>query len=458
MPHVVRVGEAHHVLHQLLAAVVGRVRLAGDDELHRALGVEQEAAQPLRVAQHQRQALVRRDAPREADGEHVGVEDGVRPAELGAGGTALQPRRAQPAAHLVHQPLAQHPSRRPHVGGGDGGDPLPALRLLGDLPADDALAQGEDLALHPGRRVHAVGDRRDRDLGLVEARPQPAEHAARDRAVQLRDAVAALRHAQPHVRHVEDRRVVLGAELEHPLDRHVGHRLRPLGAGAEVAGDEVAREAVDAGRHRCVGGEDGAGAHRLAGLVEGQALLDELADALDAQEARVPLVHVEDLGLGAAAQRRPRAQGTHPADAEEHLLVEPVVAAAAVQPVGDLAHRRVVGLHVAVEQQQRHAPDLGQPQLGVQHAAVRHAHRHLDRPALGTGEQRQRQPVRVQRRVALLLPALGVERLLEVAGPVEQPDADDRHAQVAGRLEVVAGEDPEPAGVLRQHLGDAELR
>ena len=27
-----------------------------------------------------------------------------------------------------------------------------------------------------------------------------------------------------------------------------------------------------------------------------------------------------------------------------------------------------------------------------------------------------------------------------------------------GRLEVVAGEDAEAAGVLRQHLGDAELR
>ena len=60
-------------------------------------------------------------------------------------------------------------------------------------------------------------------------------------------------------------------------------------------------------------------------------------------------------------------------------------------------------------------------------------------------------------RVALLLPAVARQRLPEVAGAVEQADADDRHAEVAGRLEVVAGEDAQAAGVLRQRGGDAVL-
>ena len=34
----------HHLLDQLLAVVVGRVRLAGDDQLDRALRVEQQRA------------------------------------------------------------------------------------------------------------------------------------------------------------------------------------------------------------------------------------------------------------------------------------------------------------------------------------------------------------------------------------------------------------------------------
>jgi hypothetical protein len=50
-----------------------------------------------------------------------------------------------------------------------------------------------------------------------------------------------------------------------------------------------------------------------------------------------------------------------------------------------------------------------------------------------------------------------VEHLAEVAFVVEQADGDDRHAEVAGRLQVIAGQHAEAAGVDRQHLGDAEL-
>ena len=57
----------------------------------------------------------------------------------------------------------------------------------------------------------------------------------------------------------------------------------------------------------------------------------------------------------------------------------------------------------------------------------------------------------------LLLPAVAGEGLAEVAVPVEQSDADERDAEVAGGLEMVAGEDAEAAGVLRQGGGDAEL-
>ena len=78
--------------------------------------------------------------------------------------------------------------------------------------------------------------------------------------------------------------------------------------------------------------------------------------------------------------------------------------------------------------------------------------------AVGLAQQRQRQAVGVEDGVLLLLPAVERERLTEVAGPVEQADADDRDAEVGRRLQVVAGEDAEAAGVLRQHLGDAELR
>ena len=113
---------------------------------------------------------------------------------------------------------------------------------------------------------------------------------------------------------------------------------------------------------------------------------------------------------------------------------------------------------VGVEQQQRDPPDLGPPHLRHQLAPARQPDRHLACRPVGLTDQRDRQPVGVQDRVGLLLPSLAGQRLPEVAAAVEQPHADDRHSEVRGRLEVVAGEDAQAARVLRENGGDAELR
>ncbi len=82
------------------------------------------------------------------------------------------------------------------------------------------------------------------------------------------------------------------------------------------------------------------------------------------------LVGVEHLGRGVAGEPAARAHRPHAADAEQHLLEQPVLAAAAVEPVGDLALGRLVVLDVGVEQQQRHPADLGHPDAGVQLAVA----------------------------------------------------------------------------------------
>ena len=56
-----------------------------------------------------------------------------------------------------------------------------------------------------------------------------------------------------------------------------------------------------------------------------------------------------------------------------------------------------------------------------------------------------------------VLVAVGVERLVKVALMVEQADADEGQAHIAGPLAVVAGKDSEAAGVDRQALMEAEL-
>ena len=297
---------------------------------------------------------------------------------------------------------------------------------------------------------------------FCETGPQAGEHLPADLAVQLAHAVDPLGQPHAHHGHVEHVRVAagkrLGAERQHSLHIQLGDRQLRVGAVlAEVPLDEVAGETVDARRDRGVGGEHGAGPDRLQRLVEAQALVDVGADALQAEETGVALVGVEHLRLGVPGDGAEGPHRAHAADAEQQFLAEPVLGAAAVQPVGDLAQGRLVLLHVGVEQQQRDPAHPGQPDLRRQRLILGQGHGDPHRVPVGVAEQLQRQAVRVAGRVALALPAVGGQRLGEVAVPVQQADADQRHAQVAGRLEVVAGQDAEAAGVLRQHLGDAVL-
>ena len=169
------------------------------------------------------------------------------------------------------------------------------------------------------------------------------------------------------------------------------------------------------------------------------------------------LVGVEHLGFRVPGQRAERAYRPHAADAEQQFLAEPVVAAAAVQTVGDLVQVGLVLLHVGVEQQQRDPPHLGHPDLRGQLPARAQADRHVHGGTAGVAQQLERQPVRVARRVALGLPAVGGQRLGEVPVPVQQPDPDQRHAEVARRLQVIPGQDAKAAGILRQRGGDAVL-
>ena len=229
---------------------------------------------------------------------------------------------------------------------------------------------------------------------------------------------------------------------------------QPRGHAAltEVALHEVAREAVDARRHRRVRREHRARAHDLERMLGVDAVLHQHAHALHREQAGVALVHVEDGGLDAAGGERLDA-----ADAEQDLLAQAVLAVAAVEAVGDRALGRRVGLHVGVEQQQLDPADVDAPEPGVQRTARAAPRRRAPArpPAASTGVIGSSAGSSSTNSSSCA--PLGGQQLAEVAVAVEEADADDRHAEVAGRLEVVAGEDAEPARVLRQRLAEAEL-
>ena len=99
----------------------------------------------------------------------------------------------------------------------------------------------------------------------------------------------------------------------------------------------------------------------------------ELADPLEAEEAGVALVGVEHLGRRVPGDPAVRAERADAADAEQQLLAQPVLAVAAVEPVGDVAVVVGVALDVGVEHQQRHPADAGHPDPGDQVAGRRAA-------------------------------------------------------------------------------------
>ncbi len=91
------------------------------------------------------------------------------------------------------------------------------------------------------------------------------------------------------------------------------------------------------------------------------------------------------------------------------------------------------------------------------HVAPVERHRDLDRRALIVVQELDRLGGQVDVVILLVLPAVWAEHLGEVSLGVEQADAHERQAKVAGGLEVVAGEHAEAAGVARQALREREL-
>ena len=107
--------------------------LAGDDELHRALRIGQQAQQPLRVVQQQVRSLVGREAARKAQRQGVGIKEMLRLVHrLGrrAGGGQLP---GQSLAGVFDKRLAGGGAKLPEPGVGDA-----ANVLLQSVPSSPA--------------------------------------------------------------------------------------------------------------------------------------------------------------------------------------------------------------------------------------------------------------------------------------------------------------------------------
>ncbi len=144
------------------------------------------------------------------------------------------------------------------------------------------------------------------------------------------------------------------------------------------------------------------------------------------------------------------------ADAQDHLLLQPHLRAASVELAGDASIGRAVHQVVGVEQVQLDPSGADLPSAQV-HAAPGELQGDGDPLAVGVAEGHDGELAGIVEGKELDLLAAWVQRLPEVALLPEQADSDERHAQIAGRLEEVARQDAETAAVDGEGLAQAEL-
>ncbi len=151
----------------------------------------------------------------------------------------------------------------------------------------------------------------------------------------------------------------------------------------------------------------------------------------------MPLIHVEHLGLVSQGL-----QGAHAPDAQQELLADASIPGA-VQPQRGpavfLGRLRDVG----VQQVEGTRPTWTR-QICAVNGPPGQLHMDLHRRPVLPARQGEGQVEEVVVRVQLALPAVGVEVLAEVSFLIGQADRDEQDAQVTRRLEVVAGQYPQP--------------
>ncbi len=198
-------------LNQGLPRLVCRMGLAGDDELHRALRIGQQAQQPRRIVQQQVRSLVGREAARKAQRQGVGIKEMLRLVNrLGrrAGGGQLP---GQSFASVFNKRLAGGDAKLPEAGVGDAANvllqgfrrPQPAVLSTGFRPKIVGRRRV------PGRHVDSVGHVSDRHFVLRPVRKERLKEVPAHLPVQATHAIDRPAPADCQIGHVETlRRVV----------------------------------------------------------------------------------------------------------------------------------------------------------------------------------------------------------------------------------------------------------
>ena len=160
-------------------------------------------------------------------------------------------------------------------------------------------------------------------------------------------------------RHTELLTMVVGMDTTHadelvPCNAELGR------IASHVLAEQALVEVIVTCGHWRMNGVEATGANQLHRLVEGQTLLDIVAQTLQVAECSMTLVAVIDIFLDTEFL-----QQQHTTDTEQDLLLQTVLPVAAVKGVGDALVELRVHLVVGVEQIELHTTDVDTPDIGM---------------------------------------------------------------------------------------------
>src|SRR5450631_1969352 len=143
-------------------------------------------------------------------------------------------------------------------------------------------------------------------------------------------------------------------------------------------------------------------------------------------------------------------------DPEQQFLLQAQFRSAAIQLAGDAAMDWIIRGVIAVQQVQLYPTDLNLPSAQPDRVAGQ-GDLQSQPFAVRLTQGRDGQLPRIVKRIYGLLGSILVDHLTKVTLAIEQSDANDRHAQIAGSLQLVAGDVAEPTGVDGQRFAQHEL-
>ncbi len=206
LPEVGIARELHDLADEGFARLIFRMRLAGDDDLHRALAIAENFLQALHIAEQQRGAFIGGEAAREADGERVRIEHFGGVAQFGGGGLAANGRGRLPLADEGNQAAFAAAMHFEKLFVRNVPDLLPdavIVPAVAPVGFEVLIVEIGQIAVDPAGQVDAVGHRSDRRFPDRQRGPEGVPHLLRNLAVQPADGVAIGRSIQRQNRHGE---------------------------------------------------------------------------------------------------------------------------------------------------------------------------------------------------------------------------------------------------------------